>query len=259
MPVYTDTHTHLYDEAFAEDFKETVARAADAGVKKLVFPDIDSSTRARMLSCADEFPGTVFCTAGLHPTSVGQDWQQELAAVSDALSSGRRWYGIGEIGIDCYWSREYVSEQKEVFDAQLSWAVSRDLPVIIHSREATLEIEDVLENYRGRGLRGVFHAFSGSIETFRKLERYGDFMAGIGGVLTYRKSRLPETAAGISLSRIILETDSPYLTPVPKRGTRNESSYIPYIAMRLAEAKGTDIEEVAAVTTANAACLFGLD
>lgn len=259
MPVYTDTHTHLYDDAFAEDFRETVARAAEAGVTRLVFPDIDSSSRERMLSCADMFPGTVFCTAGLHPTSVGKDWKEELEAVSAALGCGRRWYGIGEIGMDCYWSREFVAQQKEAFDAQLSWAAGMGLPVIIHSREATLEIEDVLENYRGRGLRGVFHAFSGSIETFRKLEKYGDFMAGIGGVLTYRKSRLPETAAAIGLSRILLETDSPYLTPVPKRGTRNESSYIPYVAARLAEATGTDTGQVAMQTTANAAALFGLD
>ena len=258
MHYFIDTHTHLYDDAFSADFGETVARAAEAGVTRLVFPDIDSSSRDAMLECASRYPENIFCTVGLHPTSIRENWEDELGMVESHLSERHRWHGIGEIGMDLYWSKQFLAEQKEAFDTQLSWASDRNLPVIIHSREATAEIFDILEAHRGEGLRGVFHAFGGSIETYRRFDKYGDFYVGIGGTLTYRKSKLPDTLSGIDISRIILETDSPYLTPVPHRGERNESSYIPIIAARIAEIKGTDISAVAAATTANAENLFSL-
>ena len=168
-------------------------------------------------------------------------------------------YAVGEIGMDCHWSRDYIPEQKEVFKMQLELAHRKNLPVIIHSRESTELIFEVLEQCRHLDLRGVFHAFGGSIETFRRLQKYGCWYAGIGGTVTYRNASIAETVKSIPADRILLETDSPYLTPVPKRGSRNESSYIPYIAAKVAAQKGMDTEEVAAVTTANAVTLFGFE
>ena len=220
MTEYTDTHTHLYDETFAGEYDNAIGRATDAGVTRMVFPDIDSNSR--------------------------EAW------------TGKKICAIGEIGMDCYWSKEFVEEQKTVFRMQLELAHEMNLPVIIHSRESTSLILDILEQCRHLGLRGVFHAFSGSIETFRSLSRYGDWYVGIGGVLTYKKASIAETVKEIPLERILLETDSPYLTPVPKRGTRNESAYIPLIAEKLALQKGVDTEEIAAVTTTNARSLFGI-
>lgn len=256
MPHFIDTHTHLYEKEFSEDFRETVGRAIASGVTKMVFPDIDSSSREAMLTCASIYPENIFCGTGLHPTSVKEDWKDELDLVGGLLTQRCGWVAVGEIGMDLYWSKDFIDGQREAFDAQLSWAEQYGLPVIIHSREATAEIFDILETHKGRGLRGVFHAFGGSIETFRRFDRYGDFFVGIGGTLTYRNSKLPDTLAGIDISRIILETDSPYLTPVPHRGERNESSYIPIIAGRLAEIKGMPADMIAAQTTCNAESLF---
>lgn len=255
MIQYTDTHTHLYEEAFEGETDEAIRRAAGAGVARLVFPDIDSKTRAEMFEAAGRHPGTVFPCLGLHPTSVGEDWKSEYGMMEEWIGK-ERIYAIGEIGIDCHWSREFLQEQKEVFEMQLRLAHEKDLPVIIHSREATEQIFEVLEKCRHLSLRGVFHAYSGSIETFSRLQKYGDWYVGIGGVVTYRNASIAETVKSIPLDRILLETDSPYLTPVPKRGTRNESSYIPYIAAKIAEQKGSTTEEVAAVTTSNAQALF---
>ena len=170
----------------------------------------------------------------------------------------RKIVAIGETGMDCYWSKDFIQEQKEALEYQIALACRKDLPVIIHSREATGLIIEVLEKCRSLDMRGVFHAFSGSIETFRRLQKYGKWHIGIGGVLTYKNASFAETVKEIPMEYILLETDSPYLTPVPKRGTRNESSYIPYIAHKLAELKGLDIEEVASVTTSNARQLFNI-
>jgi TatD DNase family protein len=170
----------------------------------------------------------------------------------------RRIWAIGEIGMDCYWSREYLREQQEVLRIQLEMAAKADLPVIIHSRESTELIINILKECRHLGIRGVFHAFSGSIETFRELDRLGDWYIGIGGVLTYKKASIAETVKQIPLERILLETDSPYLTPVPFRGKRNESSFIPHIAARLAELTEKPVEEIACTTTSNARKLFGI-
>lgn len=255
MTEYTDTHTHLYDEAFGGETDEAIQRASDAGVTRLVFPDIDSKTRAAMFESAARHPGTVFPCLGLHPTSVDAGWKTEYSLMEEWLGK-ERIFAIGEIGIDCHWSKEFLQEQKTVFEMQLRLAHEKDLPVIIHSREATEQIFEVLEKCRHLDLRGVFHAYSGSIETFSRLQKYGDWYVGIGGVVTYRNASIAETVKAIPLERILLETDSPYLTPVPKRGTRNESSYIPYIAAKIAGQKDTTAEEVAAATTANAKALF---
>lgn len=253
---FTDTHAHLYDEAFISEEDQAVERAVRAGVTRMILPDIDSQTREAMFSLADRHEGRIFPCLGLHPTSIGADWEKELAALEGWLS--RKIYAIGEIGMDCYWSKEFIKEQQEALRIQLELADRLDLPVIIHSRESTELIINVLKECRHLNLRGVFHAYSGSIETYRQIERLGDWYIGIGGVLTYKKASIAETVKQIPLERILLETDSPYLTPVPYRGKRNESSYIPHIAAKLSEQTGKTVEEIAQITTANAHKLFGL-
>lgn len=253
---FIDTHAHLYDEAFANEEDEAIARAVRSGVSRIVFPDIDSQTRDIMFSLADRHEGTIFPCLGLHPTSVDASWEKELSLLEGYLS--RKIWAIGEIGLDCYWSEEFLKEQQEVFRIQLEMADRLNLPVIIHSRESTGLIINILKDCRHLSLRGVFHAYSGSRETFSQLQRLGDWYIGIGGVLTYKKATIAETVKDIPLDRILLETDSPYLTPVPFRGKRNESSYIPHIAGRLAEITGKSIEEIASITTGNAVKLFNL-
>ena len=253
---FVDTHSHLYDEAFAGEEDIALQRASDAGVTRLIFPDIDTNSRAAMFEFADRHEGKIFPCLGLHPTSVDAGWEKEMIEMEKHL--GRRIWAIGEVGIDCYWSKEFLEQQKEVFRIQLEMAAQRDLPVIIHSRESTELIINILKENKHLGLRGVFHAYSGSIETFKVIERLGDWHIGIGGVLTYKKASIAETVKDIPLDRILLETDSPYLTPVPFRGKRNESSYIPYIAQKLSELTGTDMEMIASQTTENALRLFNI-
>ena len=253
---FIDTHSHLYDEAFAGEEDQALQRAMEAGVTRLIFPDIDSQSRASMFAFADRHKGNIFPCLGLHPTSVNAEWEKEMLEVEKHMD--RNIWAIGEIGIDCYWSREFLEQQKEVLRIQLEMASKLNLPVIIHSRESTELIINILKDCRHLGVRGVFHAYSGSRETFRELDRLGDWYIGLGGVLTYKKATIAETAKDIPLERILLETDSPYLTPVPFRGKRNESSYIPYIAQRLADLTGRGLEEIAAATTENAQKLFNI-
>lgn len=253
---FIDTHSHLYDEAFAGEEDLALQRAIEAGVTKIIFPDIDSQSRETMFSFADRYKGNIFPCLGLHPTSIGADWKNEMAEMEKYLD--RRIWAIGEIGIDCYWSKEFLEQQKEAFRIQLELAPEKRLPVIIHSRESTELIIKILKDYRHLDLKGVFHAYSGSIETYRELQKTGDWYIGIGGVLTYKRASIAETVKDIPIEKIILETDSPYLTPVPYRGKRNESSYIPHIARKLAELTGRDVEEIAETTTCNAQKLFKL-
>lgn len=254
--LFTDTHAHLYDEAFKDEEDLAVARAVEAGVTKMIFPDIDSQTREHMFDIALRHEGTVFPCLGLHPTSIDASWESEMEKLHENLS--RRIWAIGEIGIDCYWSKEFLAQQQTAFRMQLELAHRLSLPVIIHSRESTELIINILKDCKHLNLRGVFHAYSGSIETFREIRKLGDWYIGIGGVLTYKKASIAETVKSIPLERILLETDSPYLTPVPFRGKRNESSYIPHIAAKLSEQLGVPLDEIAATTTANAHKLFGI-
>jgi len=251
-----DTHSHLYDEAYASQEDAAVARAVEAGVDRIILPDIDSQSRAAMFSLADRHPGALFPCLGLHPTCVDSNWKAEIDRMHEY--DGRDIVAIGETGIDCYWSKEFIEQQKEVFRIQLELAHERNLPVIIHNRDASAITLEVLRSCRHLNLRGVFHAFSGSIETYREIARLGDWYVGIGGVLTFKKASIAETVKDIPLDRIVLETDAPYLTPVPYRGQRNESAYVPIIASHLAGLKGTDPDTVAAMTTENAEKLFGL-
>ena len=255
---FIDTHTHPYDEAFDLDRSEAMQRAMDNGVGHWIFPGIDSTSFKSQLDLWEKYPGRAFMGMGLHPTSVGENWKDELRFAMDELDSHPdRYVAVGEIGLDAYWSRDFISEQKEVLNIQLEYASAKDLPVIIHERSATEEMLEIMQSFKGR-LKGVFHAFTGSVETYRRIASLGGFKVGIGGVVTFKNAGIAKTVADIPLEEILLETDSPYLTPAPYRGKRNESSYIPLIAAKIAEIKGIGIEEVADVTTANAVELFGL-
>lgn len=253
---FIDTHSHLYDEAFASEEDLAVDRAVEAGVTRMILPDIDSVSREQMFDLSERHPEVLFPCLGLHPTSIGTDWKAEFAKMEQYLD--KKITAIGETGIDCYWSKEFLEQQKEAFRLQLDLAHDLDLPVIIHSRESTEIILDILKECRHLNLRGVFHAYSGSRETFKEIQKLGDWYIGIGGVLTFKKASIAEHVKDIPLDRILLETDSPYLTPVPFRGQRNESAYIPHIASRLAQIKDIPLEEVAETTTANAVKLFKL-
>ena len=253
---FIDTHSHLYDEAYGGEEDLALERAIYAGVDRIITPDIDSQTRQAMFALTDRHPSHLFPALGLHPTSVNSGWKREIEAIEEYKD--RKVWAIGEVGIDCYWSKEHIEEQKEVLRIMLRTAHEMSLPVIMHSRDAGDIILNVLKECRHLDLRGVFHAFSGSIETYREIQKLGDWSAGIGGVLTFKKASIAETVKDIPLERILLETDAPYLTPAPHRGTRNESSYIPLIAQKLADIKGISIEEVAEKTTANAEKLFGI-
>lgn len=257
-----DTHSHLYAEEFDGDRDLAMLRAAEAGVERLLLPAIDSESHRAMLDLCARYPGRCFPMMGLHPTSVNDNprWGEELAAVEAHLAAppAGGFCSVGEIGLDFYWSRDFMPEQTEVFRRQIELALHYGLPIVVHTRDAWNEMAALVGDYRDRGLRGVFHAFSGTEEHYRELRACGDFMFGIGGVVTFKKSPLAEIVRQMALEDIVLETDCPYLTPMPFRGQRNESAYVPYICAKVAELKGLTTEEVAAATTANAERMFGL-
>lgn len=257
---FIDTHSHLFDEAFDTDRTEAVARALEAGVSKIILPAIDSSSYRAMVELQQAYPENFFLLAGLHPTSVNEieDWQSEVAIVEQMVRSEQKFYGIGEVGLDLYWDKEHVEEQRSALSSQLDLALQFNLPVVFHTRDAFVETIDLLEGYRGRGLRGVFHSFSGSIDDYAKLRKMGDFLFGVGGVVTYKKSSTADVVRDIALEELVLETDAPYLSPVPMRGKRNESSYVVHTAQFLAQLKGVSLDEVAHHTTKNAELMFGI-
>lgn len=252
-----DTHTHIYLPEFDGDRVETVARAVDAGVSHLVLPNVDVTTIKPMYALHDAYPCYTSMAMGLHPTEVGSDYRQALDAIADRLAD-YPFVAIGEIGIDMYWDKTYREQQQDVFAAQLQWALDRDLPVIIHCRDGLDEVLEVFDRF-DRLPRGVFHSFGGTVDDVKRIRRYGDFYFGINGVVTFKRSQVPAVLPEIGLRRILLETDSPYLAPVPFRGRRNESCRIPVIAACIAQHLGVDVGEVSAVTDAGAADLFGLD
>jgi len=254
---FIDTHSHIYDEAFDEDFDAAVSRAREAGVTSLILPGIDRASYDRMTHCADILPDYAFPCTGLHPTSVGTDWREELQFVYDSFDC-REWKAIGEIGLDRHWSDEFLKEQIEVLESQIDFASGHGLPVIIHLRDATEEFFRVLEDMKGVPIKGTMHAFSGSYETYCRLLKYADFKFGIGGVVTYKNAGVAVALEKMSMDDIVLETDCPWLTPVPFRGGRNESSYVVKVAGKVAQVKNLSLEEVASVTTRNARFLFNI-
>ena len=253
---FIDTHTHIYDEAFAGEEDEIILRAKEAGVTVMLQPDVDSRERDAMFTLVDRHPGELYAMLGLYPGSVDKGWRDEIDAM--LRYRDRKVVALGEIGLDYHYGAEFAAEQREAFRVQLELAAQMDLPVNIHLREATEDFFRILDDCRGLRLRGSLHAFSGSFESFQRVQKYGEWYVGIGGVVTFKKASLAETVRRIPLERIILETDSPYLTPTPYRGRRNESAYIPLIAEKIAGLKGIDVSEVAEVTTASARRLFNI-
>lgn len=253
---FIDTHTHNYDEAFAGEEDAVIRRAREAGVEVLIQPDVDSRERDSMFALTDKYPGVLYPMLGLYPGSVEKNWRDEFDVLLKYRD--RKVVAIGEIGLDYHYGAEFAAEQKEAFRLQLELAAEMGLPVNIHLREATEDFFHIMDECAHLHLRGSLHAFSGSFETFSRMRKYGEWYVGIGGVVTFKKASLAETVRRIPLENIILETDCPYLTPVPYRGTRNESMYIPVIAAKIAELKGISVDEVAAATTANAKKLFDL-
>jgi len=250
----TDTHAHLYLKHFKEDIDPVIDNAITNGITKIYLPNIDSSTIEDMLKLENSNTELFRSMAGVHPGSVKEDYKRELEIVERELDSGH-YVGVGEVGIDLYWDKTYKEQQIKAFDQQVKWALKYDLPVIIHAREAMdLTIDIVRRNQTG-SLKGIFHCFTGNIDQAFEIMKLGFYM-GIGGIVTYKNSGLADTVREIPLEYIVLETDAPYLPPVPYRGKRNESSYLTYIAEKVAEIKNTDIKEVAAATTHNAAQLF---
>ena len=259
-----DTHSHIYDEAFDEDRKEVVERARAEGVERIILPAIDGESNERLFELCRECGDYVVPLMGLHPTSVNDNprWREELAEVERLIANPpqgiERFYGVGEIGLDLYWSRDWQAEQEEAFRAQLDMALKHDLPIVVHTRDAWEEMAAIIEECRGKGLRGIFHAFSSDVAMYERLREYGDFLFGIGGVVTFKKSALAEVVKSMQLEDLVIETDAPYLTPVPHRGTRNESSYVRFVAQKIAELQGVEYEVVAEQTTANAKRIFRL-
>lgn len=253
---FIDTHTHISDRAFLGCEEEVILRAVQAGVTAMFQADIDSKERPAMYGLTSRHPGLLYNMLGLYPGSVDKNWRNEIDALLQWKDKGP--VAIGEIGLDYHFSTEFKEEQKEAFRTQLELASEWDLPVNIHLRDATEDFFSIMEDCRHLHLRGNLHAFGGSYETFDRLSRLGDWYVGIGGVVTFKKSRIGEDVRKIPLERILLETDAPYLTPVPHRGERNESAFLPLIAEFIAGRKGISTEEVATVTTSNAKKLFAI-
>jgi TatD DNase family protein len=251
---FIDTHTHLYAEEFTEDIDKVIGKAIENKVDRMLLPDIDSLTRPAMLQLHEKYPEICPVMIGLHPTSVKADYTSELEKIDEIIHQ-YPFCGIGETGIDLYWDKTFFAEQIDSFTYQIELALKHDLPIVIHSRKSTNEIFSALKPFKDKGLKGVFHCFPGSVEEAAKVIEMG-FYLGIGGVVTYKNSGMAEVVKQVDLKHILLETDSPYLTPAPFRGKRNDSAYIPVIAEFVASIKGLSTEEVAEITTSNAKHLF---
>ena len=252
--VLIDTHCHLYNKEFSRDIDEVIQRAEKEGVERFYLPAIDKECQGALLALEARYPGKCIGMTGLHPCNVKADYLEELKFVEDELAR-RSWVALGEIGLDFYWDKTFSEQQYEAFHRQIEWAMHYKIPIVIHSRESMKESIGVVREHKGTG--GIFHCFGGDLESAKAIVDLG-FYLGIGGVLTYKNSGLPDVLREIPLDALVLETDAPYLSPVPFRGKRNESSYLKYVVARLAEAKGVSMEEVAAVTTRNAQKIFGI-
>lgn len=250
-----DSHTHLYSEEFNNDRTLVVERAMKEGVEKFFLPAIDSTTHTAMTMLEDQYPDNVFSMMGLHPCSVKSDYKRELDIAAEWLAK-RQFVAIGETGLDFYWDKTFVTEQYDAFNIQMQWALDKTLPLIIHTRNAMQETIETVKPFADKGLKGIFHCFGGTYEEATTIINMG-FMLGIGGVVTYKNAGLQQVIEKLDLAHIVLETDAPYLTPVPYRGKRNESSYLLYVAEKIATIKNIPIQEVAEVTSANAEKIFG--
>jgi len=249
-----DTHAHLFAEEFDEDRVEMMERAIAKNIKKIILPNIDKDSLSKMIALKNQYPEICELAFGLHPCYVFADYELQLKIIKDEMEKHPKTIAIGEIGMDLYWDKTFVKEQEIAFIKQCEWAIEKDIPVLIHSREATNELIEILQKMPKKP-KGVFHCFSGDISQAEKIMNFGMYL-GIGGVLTYKKSTLPDVLLNIPISAMILETDSPYLPPTPHRGKRNESSFLDLVAIKLAEIKQLSYEDVCKETTKNAMNLF---
>lgn len=257
--MYIDTHAHLYTTEYDEDRNEVINEVLSAGVGKIILPAIDSKSHAALEKMAEDYPEVCYATIGVHPTSINNNvnYRYELEVVAEKLKSKREYYyAVGEIGIDLYWSKDFITEQIEAFRFQIELSLTHNLPIIIHARDSFSEVFNVLRNYKN--VRGVFHGFSGTYEDYQTAKSLGDFKFGVGGVVTFKNSTLASVVEKMELCDIVLETDSPYLTPVPNRGKRNHPKYVVVVAQKIAELKGVQIDEVMSVTTCSAVIMFGV-
>ncbi|WP_443875938.1 TatD family hydrolase [Leyella stercorea] len=257
--MFIDTHTHLDGDEFATDRAEVMARAREAGVGKVFLPAIDIKSTEAILDVCRQYPDYAYPMVGLHPEEVRADWRDVLAQMKQYLKPENRFIAIGEVGLDYYWSREFEQEQLDAFEEQVKWSVETRLPLMIHCRKGQNEMVQLLRRYKNDLPGGVFHCFTGNEHEAEELLQFDRFVLGIGGVLTFKKSHLPEVLpAVVPLDRIVIETDSPYMAPVPMRGLRNESAYVKFVLQRLAEAYGVSDDAVADATTATAKRIFPL-
>ena len=252
-----DTHSHIYAEEFDADRTETIERAKSVGVEHIILPNVDSETLPRMLSLEAAYPGYCHAAIGLHPTSVDATFQTELNLIRSELER-REWIAIGEIGIDLYWDKTFLNKQITAFQQQIEWSLEYNLPVIIHVRDSFRETMTALAPYCNKGLRGVFHSFVGTIEEANEIIDFGGFYMGINGIITFKNSGLAAVVEQIDLKHILLETDSPYLTPAPHRGKRNESAYTELVLKKLSDIYQIPVEKIDTQTSANAKELFTL-
>lgn len=250
-----DTHTHLYSEEFDTDRKEMIERAIKKGVSKFYLPAIDSETHEKMLNLATEYPGQIISMMGLHPCYVKpESWEKELEIVKNFLDQ-KEFPAIGEIGIDLFWDQSTLEIQVKAFEQQIDWAIEKDLPIVIHTRSSFEEVFEVLDRKKHPKLRGIFHCFSGDLEQAKRAIELG-FILGIGGVVTFKNGKIDQFLSEIPLDKIVLETDSPYLAPVPHRGKRNESSYLDLVVGKLVNIYDKDFQEIEKRTTENALKMF---
>lgn len=256
--IFTDTHSHQYHNKYKEDRDETILRAIDNGVTRIFLPNIDLDSIPQMKSLVKRFPDNCFPTMGLHPTDVKKDGYLDVLAKIKTELDSQKYYAVGEIGIDLYWDKTTLEIQIEAFKMQIQWAKDKKLPIIIHARDSFDEIFEVLDEVNDEKLFGIFHCFVGTEEQAKRIINYGGFKLGIGGVVTFKNSGLSESIKNIDLKHIVLETDAPFLSPTPHRGKRNESSYIPLIADKLATIYRVQIEEIARITTENSVEVFGI-
>ncbi len=251
-----DTHSHIYDEAFSEDISEVIERAKENGVQKILLPNIDADSIPKMHQLVTAYPNYCVPMMGLHPTSVTANYQEDLALCREwLLKPDYKYCAIGEIGIDLYWDKTYKKEQQQVFYTQMKWALVFNLPIVIHAREAFNEIFEILEEFQDTNLKGVFHSFTGNVEQAKKVIDFG-FLLGINGIVTFKNAGLDKTIAQVPLDKLMVETDAPYLAPVPKRGKRNESAFVVYTAQKLADIYNVSLQQVADTTNKNAKILF---
>ncbi|MDO5655260.1 MAG: TatD family hydrolase [Flavobacteriaceae bacterium] len=250
-----DSHNHIYSEKFDEDRDEVIQRALEAGVKEFYLPAIDSAYTQRMLDVEAKWPDVMRLMMGLHPTSVGENYREELAKVKEWIER-RDFVAIGEIGTDLYWDKTFLKQQQEAFSIQIEWAIEKNWPIVIHTRDSFAETFEVVENHQGQNLGGIFHCFSGSLADAQRAIELG-FKLGIGGVVTFKNGGIDKFLHEIDLKHIVLETDAPYLAPVPYRGKRNEPAYIPLIVEKLCAIYGKSAKEIAEMTTKNVRDVFG--